>query len=63
MTDNEEEKLDEVFQFPEHERLTQWEKDRIKEWSEQYEERGTQFFLSPKQWFIINKIHEKIYGK
>jgi hypothetical protein len=62
MTDDEDNMLDEVFQFPEHERLTRWEQDRVKEWSEQREERGAQFFLSPKQWVIVRKMHEKIYG-
>lgn len=63
MTEEQEDKLTDVFQHLEHERLTQWERDRLKEWQEQYEERGAKFFLSPKQWFVIDRIYEKIYGK
>jgi hypothetical protein len=62
LTDDQEDKLAEVFQHVESERLTPWERDRLKEWSAQFEERGAQFFLSPKQWFVINKIHDKLYG-
>ena len=62
MTDDQEDKLIDVLQHVEHERLTTWERDRLEEWGALYEAQGAKLYLSPKQWFVVEKIYEKIYG-
>jgi hypothetical protein len=63
MTDEQEDRLIDVLEHTEHEKLTPWERARLEEWSNLYEKQGNGVFdLSPKQWAIIDKIYEKIYG-
>jgi hypothetical protein len=62
VTEDQENKLIDVLQHTEHEKLSQWERDRLEEWGPRYEEDPGKFFLSPKQWFVIERIYEKIYG-
>lgn len=62
MTPDQEAKLVEVFQHSENEKLSQWERDRLAEWGTEYERHGANYFLSQKQWAIIDKIDEKING-
>lgn len=62
MTEEQEDRLIDVLQHTEHERLTSWERDRLVEWGNSYEKHGAMLTLSPKQWAIIDKIYEKIYG-
>lgn len=63
MTPDQESKLIEVFQLSENDRLSLWEKERLIEWNDEYQRYGSNYYLSQKQWAIIDKIYEKIYGQ
>ena len=62
MTEEQEDRLIDVLHHTEHERLTEWERARLVEWGNRYEKEEGTFTMSPKQWAIIDKIYEKIYG-
>jgi hypothetical protein len=62
MTEEQEDRLCDVLEHTEHEKLTQWERDRLEEWGNLYEKDKGGFDLSPKQWAIVSKVYEKIYG-
>jgi hypothetical protein len=51
-----------VFQHSENDRLSQWERDRLAEWGTEYERHGSNYFLSQRQWFVIKRIEEKLFG-
>lgn len=61
MTPDQEARLVEVFQHVESDKLSRWERDRLEEWGTEYERHGANYFLSQKQWAIIDKIYAKIW--
>lgn len=62
MTPDQEDRLVSVFQHSENDRLSQWERDRLAEWGTEYERHGSNYFLSQRQWFVIKRIEEKLFG-
>lgn len=44
-------------------RLSQWERNFVRDQRERYEEHGAAISMSPKQWAILNKIDAKLNGE
>lgn len=43
--------------------LSDWEKNFLSDHIERYQKYGNDIRLSPKQWAVLEKMHEKVAGK
>lgn len=62
LTEDQEEKFNVIVAESQDElkKLNDWERGFLKDQIERYEKYGAGLSLSPKQWNVLNKIHEKV---